>query len=166
MTKKRRYREYCNSNNDIPIYSQSWWLDLACGFDNWDVALVVKGKEIIASMPYQIIKRKGFISYCTMPPLTQIWGPWLAPAKCNYTKRLSQEKKMMTELIDQLPPFSQFSQSWHYNYQNWLPFYWKGFQQTTKYTYLIEDLSNLDKTYEKFQSKIRTDIKKHPENTP
>jgi hypothetical protein len=50
--------------------------------------------------------------------------------------------------------------SWHPSLINWLPFYWSGFSQTTKFTYIL----NLDQSNEEiwrgFQTKIRTDIRK------
>ena len=66
----------------------------------------------------------------------------------------------MNQLIKQLPEFHYFSQNWHYSQINWLPFFWQGFQQTTKYTYVIEDLSDLDKVWNGFRENIRGDIRK------
>jgi lipid II:glycine glycyltransferase (peptidoglycan interpeptide bridge formation enzyme) len=59
-----------------------------------------------------------------------------------------------------LPAYDYFSQNFHYSVENWLPFYWKGFQQTTCYTYVIDDLTNLDQVRSEFQKNIRYDIQK------
>lgn len=50
----------------------------------------------------------------------------------------------------------------NYNYEltNWLPFYWNKYQQTTHYTYIIDDLNNLDDVYNNFTSKARGKIRK------
>ncbi|WP_234427448.1 GNAT family N-acetyltransferase, partial [Vibrio anguillarum] len=66
----------------------------------------------------------------------------------------------MEALIDQLPKYHYFSQNWHYSNTNWLPFYWKGFEQITRYTYLIDDLSNIDDVWDSSLANIRTDIRK------
>jgi len=66
----------------------------------------------------------------------------------------------MSELIGQLPPFGSFQQNFHYSISSWLPFYWQGFQQTTRYTYVIEDLSDLDAVWSETRQNIRTDIRK------
>jgi GNAT superfamily N-acetyltransferase len=42
----------------------------------------------------------------------------------------------------------------------WLPFYWAGFQQTTLYTYVLPDLSNLDSVYAGFAHMKRKNIKR------
>jgi lipid II:glycine glycyltransferase (peptidoglycan interpeptide bridge formation enzyme) len=66
----------------------------------------------------------------------------------------------MTTLIQQLPPVRQFNQHFHYSITNWLPFYWKGFQQTTRYTYVIDDLSDLDLVFDDFSRAKKKNIRK------
>ncbi len=158
MKNKLIYREFCEQEETIPIFSQAWWLDSVCG-DAWNVCLVEKGGEIVASMPYIIKNRYGF-TLLSQPALTQNLGPWLKPSQAKYSKMLSQQKDLMETLIDQLPHYDYFNQNWHYSQTNWLPFYWHGFEQTTKYTYVLEDLSDVDSVWEGFEAKIRTDVRK------
>jgi hypothetical protein len=155
---KDRYAELCNSETTMPIFSQPWWLDCVSGESNWGVCLVEQDGEIVASMPYEIEKRVGF-NLCKMPILTQTLGPWIRPSKLTNYKQLSRQKKLMNLLIDQLPDYDYFSQNWHYSQTNFIPFFWRGFQQRTKYTYLIEDLSDLDKVWDGFEAKTKLGIK-------
>lgn len=127
--------------------------------DNWEVALVEKGGEVIASMPYVTSKKYGF-KLISQPALTQTQGPWLRRTNAKYAKRLSREKDLMEALIGQLPEYDHFAQNWDYLQTNWLPFYWKGFSQTTRYTYRIEHLDNSDEIWAGLQQNVRTDIKK------
>lgn len=157
---KKIYEELCQQESGIPIFSQSWWLDVVVGAENWNVIVVEdKNKRILATMPYVQQKKYGF-NVSIMPKLTQTLGPWLKEYNGGYSKKLGYEKDNMQAILDQLPNFHLFNQSWHYSYTNWLPFYWNGFKQTTRYTYVIEDLTDLDKVYKGFQSKIKGDIKK------
>jgi hypothetical protein len=153
------YRELCVNEDLIPLFSQDWWLDAVVGVDKWDVALVSKDGKINASMPY-IIKNRFGLKLCTLPELTQYLGPWIKPSQAKYAKMLGQQKDIMNSLIEQLPRFDYFSQNWDYKQTNWLPFYWKGFQQKTYYTYVIEDLSSLDLVWSNFHESIRRDIRK------
>ena len=57
MTNKQHYIIFCEKT-DLPIFSQSDWLDTVCGVNNWDVALVKNGNEVLASLPYFIEKKK------------------------------------------------------------------------------------------------------------
>jgi hypothetical protein len=43
---------------------------------------------------------------------------------------------------------------------NWLPFYWRGFEQTTRYTYVIEPLADLERVWSEFSKKLRWEIRK------
>ncbi len=43
-----------------------------------------------------------------------------------------------------MPSHRYFLQNFHYSFTDWLPFYWKGYQQTTRYNYILPDISNLD----------------------
>jgi hypothetical protein len=156
---KQAYRALCDREPTIPVFSRAWWLDAAAGPENWDVVVVEQDGQIVASLPY-VIKRVLGITLLTQPSLTQTLGPWLRPTSMKYMKLLSWQKEAMQALIEQLPPFSHYVQQWHYSHTNWLPFYWKGFSQTTRYTCEISDLSDLDKVYAGFSSAKRSEIKK------
>lgn len=162
MTPKDKYRQLCKDEKTIPIFSKDWWLDADCGKDNWDVLIVEKGGEIAASMPIYI-KRKYGIKYITQPILSQTSGIHIIyPENQKYERRLSYEKEVMNEIIDQMEELdvAYYQQNFHYSVTNWLPFYWRGFQQTTRYTYVIEDLRDLDKVYMDFSNNVRRRIKK------
>jgi hypothetical protein len=162
MTNKEKYRELCKIQKSIPIFSKSWWMDAVCGENNWDVILVEKGGKCIASLPYTITKDRMFKGV-SMPLLTQTNGIWLSyPAKQKYTSKLNYEKDIINQIISKLELLNLdfYIQNYNYDFTNWIPFYWKGYSQTTRYTYVIDDLSNMDKVYEEIDGKIRTQIKK------
>ncbi|EDY85617.1 conserved hypothetical protein [gamma proteobacterium HTCC5015] len=107
-----------------------------------------------------MIKKRFGLTVITQPPLTQYLGPWILPAQSKRAKQLSREKDLMQALVDQLPQYHIYRQTWSPDYQNWMPFYWRGFAQTTRYSYRIENLSNLDEVWGGFQAGIRSDIRK------
>jgi lipid II:glycine glycyltransferase (peptidoglycan interpeptide bridge formation enzyme) len=151
MKNKEKYRELCKKNNDFPLFSQAWWLDGVCGVDNWDVILVEKSGRVSASMPYYIEKKYGQ-TIVKHPKLTQTLGIYYNyPENQKYYKKLSFEKEMIEAIINKLPKFSKFSQSFDCKYINFLPFYWAGFNVSVKYTYVIENKSieDLEKNFEK-----------------
>ena len=154
MTNKQKYREFCQTEKDIPIFSKDWWLDAVCEDNNWDVTIIEKGGQIVASMPY-ILQKESIFNIITMPHLTQTMGPYIKyPKGQKYYKKLSWEKEIMTLIIEQLPLFDSFNQSFHWSITNWLPFYWRGFNQSTRYTYIIENIS-LDDLEKNFETDIR-----------
>ena len=146
MINKIKYQEFCKIETSVPIFSQPFWLDAVCGEENWDVLLFEKKGNIIATLPYYIKNRYG-ISYITQPKFTQILGPFIIyPKNIKHEKKLSFEKEVMNALIEQLEklPVAFFQQAFNFKITNWLPFYWKGYKQTTNYTYRIEEISNID----------------------
>ena len=139
-----------NVSESAPVFHQPFWLDLVA--PGWDVVCIEKGGELIASMPYWIVGKK-----IKMPPLTQFLGPHIPKRK---ELKLSEEHKLLSQLKDELPVFDRFEQRWQYIYNNWLPYYWDDYRQTTKYTYVINDVSDEEVMWEKVRSSTRSDIKK------
>jgi len=158
MSNKDLYRKFCETA-DVPLFSRDWWLDAVCG-DDWDVSLALKDGRVAGSLPYHARRKWGF-TLLVLPPLTKSLGPWITyPAGQKYETRLSYEKEIMWDLIAGLPRFDMFHQNFSPEAADWLPFHWKGFSQTTSYTYVIEDLSDPDAIFAEFRDKIRTSIRK------
>ena len=158
MNKKEKYRIFCEKEESISIFSQPWWLDLVTG-NSWDVCLVEEDGNIIATMPFFLKKNYGF-QFIYQPILTQNLGPWFREFQCRENRKILKQKKIMNLLIKQLPKYDFFYQDWQYKQNNWLPFYWHGFDQTTNYTYVIDDISNLNVVWNNFDVRIRREIRK------
>ena len=158
--RKTRYADFCQ-NNYVPLHFQPWWLDAVCTDGEWDVCLATDGGGTITGIwPYYQTRRFG-LSVVQQPPLTTYAGPWLYyPQNLKPQKRLYFEKKNLDELVRQLPRTAFFRQNFHPDIQNWLPLYWAGFRQTTRYTYVFNDLRDLEKTKAAFKNTLRTDLKK------
>ena len=156
---KEKYSELCAREPGIPLFLRDWWLDATCR-NQWDVALIEKSGDIVGVFPYYA-KKIFWINTLVMPKLTPFLGIWLKyPEGQKYATKLSHEKSVTTELIDSLPHHDYFYQKLHYSITNWLPFYWKNFKQTTEYTYVIENLSDLDHVFSEFRDNIRREIRK------
>lgn len=154
-TKKDKYIKFAEIEK-LPIFMQPFWLDSVCedGME-WDVILYEKGGEIWGSFVYVIKKKFGF-TLITMPKLTQVLGPYIKyPEGQKYYKKLSWEKEIMNYFIDNLPKFDYFNMNFHYSITNWLPFYWRGFKQTTRYTYVIEKKISIDSLSKEFETDVR-----------
>ncbi|MFC2137369.1 GNAT family N-acetyltransferase [Bacteroidota bacterium] len=160
MSSKKKYRQLCKQEKSIPIFSQDWWLDTVCGENNWDVALVENNGEIKACLPYHFKSKFGFNMFL-QPILTQQLIIWLDyPAEKLSHQKTSIFHKSINELITNLPKFKYFSLCFNYEFINWMPFYWNGFKQTTRYTYVIENTKNLELIYNNFSKSLKQDLRK------
>ena len=153
--KKEDYVYFCEKEPNIPIFSRPFWLDKLCGADNWDVSLVYRGDKVVAAMPYMTKRFLGMLDI-RMPPLTLKLGPWVASLDGKRTTIIEREIEYLNDLISDLPNFTSYNQSWDFKYRNWLPFYWKGCNQTTRYTYRIEATSD----FELLKSNMRENLKR------
>ena len=95
----------------------------------------------------------GF-TYSTIPLHVKYLGPYLIPSKRN----LKNEHSLYAALIEQLPKTAHFIQDFAPTVTNWLPFYWKNYQQTVRYTYIIA-LENLGEVYQNFNKSIKRNLK-------
>jgi hypothetical protein len=162
LSNKEKYRKLLENETSIPIFSRDWWMDTVCGEKNWNVLLVEKNNEIIASMPYYLHKKYG-LRIVSQPLLTQTNGIWIKyPPVQKLSKKMSFEKEVMSEIIDQLEALKPdyYCQNFHYSIENWQPFYWSGYKQTTRYTFVIDDLTDLDKVFSGFSKVVRKNIVK------
>lgn len=161
MTDKDKYRQLCNKETNLPLFSRDWWLDTVCGETLWDVLLVEEKGKILASFPLYI-PHQGII---TMPPYTQTMGPWFAPepADAKYTRTLGKHQAICKVFTDALKIYPHFLQYFSYRITDWLPFYWEGYKQTTRYTYLLNNIRDEQSLWENMSSNIRRNITKAKE---
>ncbi len=160
MTAKEKYISYCSKSTNIGLFQQPWWLDAVCGTENWAASIYENNGNILGAWAYPAKKKKSFrlinmsmLTPGSLPLITYFPGQKLAT-------KISHEQQVLDELIEQLPKFDLFDLYFLPDFKNHLSFYWKGFTQTTRYTYLIKDLSNLDAVFEEFNASIRTQIRK------
>ena len=68
---------------------------------------------------------------------------------------------MYTELIAQLPPeLSAYEQDSNYQVKNWLPFYWRGFRQSTRYSYVLDLQLSETELWNNVRKNYRNKVKK------
>ncbi|OGX80880.1 hypothetical protein BEN47_06410 [Hymenobacter lapidarius] len=156
MPAKARYREFCRTAPDVPVFAQAWYLDACATGGDWDVVLAQQQDRVVAALPY-FYKQKGPFRYATMPPFVKMLGPYLLP---EFRGVLKQEHALLEELIAQLPRFAAFKQNFYPTAINWLPFYWHHYQQTTYYTYRLHGLHQLAQVEAGLNRNIRRNIQK------
>jgi lipid II:glycine glycyltransferase (peptidoglycan interpeptide bridge formation enzyme) len=138
---KQAYDRFVDSSPQGSLFHKSWWLDAAAG-DQYKILTIKRNAQIMAAWPLTFQKLAG-LDLIISPQLTPRQGIVFAPPlKTKYSERLSDEIGFMNALVKLLPKHSFFYQRFPVEFTDWLPLYWAGFRQTTRYTYVIEDLSD------------------------
>lgn len=162
QTNKERFYQLCNDNKSIPLFIQPWWMDAVCNYKDWDVLIYEKNSKVLGVLVYYYIKKFGF-RIIIQPQLTQFNGIWINNViNLSKNETTTFEKEVMTNLVNQLDElkFSYYDQNFHHSVTNWLPFHWKQFEQTTRYTYQISDISDPDSCFQQFRSSKKSHIKR------
>ncbi len=162
MSSKDKYKEFCETTF-IPLHAQPWWLDAVCGEDYWDVLLSFSDDKIIAgALPYYMVRKYG-LRFIKMPPLTDYTAVIINYNLQKNSKlyaRLSYQQEIIKNLITSLPVVNFYYQQFYPELNNWLPFYWQGFRQTTMYSYCLDKLNDINIVFSNFKSELRTSIRK------
>jgi hypothetical protein len=117
---------------DFPLFMYDWYLDAVCVGGTWQAVGVEKNGHLVAVWPF-FLKEKWGQRYVTMPPLGRLMGPYVVP---DY-RPVQREMGVLEELLEQLPAVAAWSQDFPYTAANWLPLHWRGFRQTTRYSYQL-----------------------------
>jgi hypothetical protein len=139
------------------LFERPWWLD-AVAPGAWDAVVVVKNGEIVGRLPF-VRKRRLGLTILGQPMLTQFLGPWIKTEMGKPQTQLEREHNILRSLIAALPSHDVFNQNFHHSVTNCLPFTWQGFSHSVDYTYIIDDLRDLDKIWDGFRKTLRTHIR-------
>jgi len=157
---KSIYKQFCEEEKNVPLFLKYKWFDAMYSDEEWSVSVAHKGGNVQGFLPYVVTKKKGF-TIITPQFLSPYQGVYFNyPTDQKYANRLGFEKEVINELIEQLPAMNAFKQNFLPQFTNWLPFQWKGYKQTTRYTYIINDLSDKEVIFSNFKDNIRREIRK------
>ena len=118
-------------------------MEAVCAGKQWDVLLAKDDGRICGAMPFLYGKKLG-VKYILQPQLTPWSGPWLQPGM-DFNGRHATLGALADALRDQKAALCM--QCFSPEQTDWQPFHWRGFRQTTRYTYRIPSLSNIDALY-------------------
>ncbi len=141
------------------VFEQPWWLDVVAP-GQWD-AVTVKDKNgnCIGRLPYVKTKRYG-VGCCELPILTQHVGPWIKLEKnMKPVAILKRVKQVSEDLIKEFGTKSNIDLYFHHSFQYVLPFIWAGYNVEPKFTYVIDNLENMESILQGMEAKVRNLIK-------
>ncbi len=146
-------------NNVNSVFEQPWWLDVVAGNKWKEVIIQNKNGDVIGRLPY-IEKKMYSLNICTVPILTQQIGPWIRFEKnMKPVAKLKRIKNTLEEIILRLNKYKNIDLYFHREITYILPFIWAGYNVEARYSYVIEDLSNIELVQSNMDTKVRNIIK-------
>jgi len=138
-----------------------YYMDAVCLKGDWDVVIIENSKEILEGvLVYHIRKHRGF-TFIIMPLLTFYNGIHIIyPNNISLQKKRSFEKRVSQSLINLLPKHDFYYQQYSTSYNNWMPLYWLGYKQSTRYTYKIDTRVGEQVLWNNLKNTIRRNINK------
>jgi len=145
----------------FPFQSQPWWLDAVCGPEGWEAVLAFDQDGVpIGAMPYGKTGWKG-LPMIRMPLFTAYHHIWIRDMGSDRVVRQNHwEHKILEDLVSKIPRKWLVDQQYSPSFTNGLPFFWKGFQVQTRYTYQLETGSGKEILWEGMESTTRNHIRK------
>ena len=121
------------------VWDYSWFSSIVTSNDFRICALLDDDNIIVAGIVLHFFSTGKIVT----PQLTQSSGLLFEDmSKRNnmrYQKQLTTQKEYTKLIFDFIEKdIKSFNVCFHYNYDYWLPLYWRGYWQTTRYTYIID----------------------------
>lgn len=152
------YDELVRRSPQGSIFAHRWWLEaVAPGMH--EIIEIKRGGAVHCAWPVVRAPKDDGVHFF-MPSLTQKLGILFSPIEGKLNEQQSNNQKLMEEFIGNIGEFHSFHQNFHENFTDWLPFHWAGFTQTSRYTYVLEDLSDEANLWENMRHNCRKEIRK------
>ncbi len=136
------YRNWCKEQKHLPLFFQDWWLDIVSEDGDWDAMLYYHRADVVSIFPF-FYKKKGSLSYLCMPPFTKFLGPFFMGGLSDVKKQ-----SILQAFLAALPTFDSYDLNVHYSTKNCLPFIWNEFEEKVHYSYILENVNDLESCWE------------------
>lgn len=145
----------------VPLFARPYWLDAVCP-DGWGAFIARRGGQVVGAMPYHSVRRVGR-RFMLQPELTQFLGLYVdySLTSDSHYRRRSLFRECAADIIGQIAGchFAYAQIAFHHTCTDWLPFHWAGYRETTRYTYLLPDISSPDGLISSFHPSKRAHLR-------
>lgn len=142
----------------MTIFHEPWWLD-AVAPTGWAEVRIDQDGTCAVRWPYVIRQGPGPLIRLTSPPLAPRLGPLIDPS-ISVTTDLARWSDLLSDVAGLLPDHHHFLQSFDPLVEYWMPLSWAGFNQTTRYSFVLHDLSDLDEVRSGYSQGTRRNWRK------
>ena len=156
---KQRYTDFVQSQSGIPLFMQPWWLDVVCHNMSWDAIVAEDETKSVTGAWAFARHRLAGLPAIVLPPLTPFTGIWVKSDKeLPSHKQALLRQEVLEELAKKLPTVAITELKIWWKIQDWIPFYWNGFRQETRYTFRFPD-PDTEKIMENVSKSFRRNLR-------
>ncbi len=139
-------------------------MDAVCVKGDWSVVISYdKDDNLEGVLMYHIRKYRGF-TFILMPMMTFYNGIYFHYRESiKVHRKTSFQHAVINKLLDQLPSYDLYYQQFSTAFDNWLPYYWRGYRQSTRYTYVIDRSDGEEQLWSALKGNVRRHINKAKE---
>jgi hypothetical protein len=142
----------------MTIFHEPWWLD-AVAPGRWEEVRVERDGAVVARWPYVVRRGPGPLVRLLAPPLSPRLGP-VMDASMDPRSDLAGWTDALGELAGRLPAHHHLIQACDPALTEWLPLSWRGFTHTTRYSFVLRDIGDLDRVRAGYAQGRRGDYRK------
>jgi len=153
----REYDDLVTESPQGSLFASRWWLE-AVAPGRMTILREHRGEALVAAWP--IIREEGNWGRFGRAPLTPRLGILLAPSRAKYAEALSREHDVVESICRQVSSESRAYQAFHESFSNGLAMQWAGFRESSRYTYVLENLADEDLLWTNLRAPCRTAIRK------
>lgn len=134
---RKRYEEFVLENIETTsLYYTPWWLDAMVGQANWSPYVITSSTTeaiipLFEPVPNWIIAppycQSGGIAYCSS----------LCGDNRNNRKALVRRRQLLESFLESYSDKRFFKLPFSTDFSDWLPFYWRGYSSSVRYTYQL-----------------------------
>ena len=161
-SKKDEWNSFVDKSPQGSVFCYYEWLKFST-YDDFEILVYVENNDIIGGMPLPFYSTNKI----KLPALTQKMGVLFQDfSHLKYTIKLGKEKKIIYSFLDILEANKiSYNMNFDWHFDNWLPFYWRGYEQTSRYTYIIDfNEKNCDLIWQDMDQHKRKSIRKAQKN--
>ena len=158
---KESFLAFFEKNEDLPLFLKPWYLD-ACFKDEWEPVLVYKKTQLIGASAIPKSHNRKFFRVAKNKVLFPYLAVWThSIPNQTYHSLGSREHEVLGVLASHLDSnFDRVNFRLYHDLSNWLPFYWKGFTESSVYTYIVKSSAEKDDFRKAYSASTRQTIKK------
>jgi hypothetical protein len=133
-----RWDAFVRTSPHGTVFSRTAYLDAL------DVRREIVVIEREQSIEAGIVLARNGAGLLTNPLLVKHLGAMVRPLRGARARRYSHEKRLIERIAEYTGKMASFDYNFSPHFDNWLPYFWRGYRQQTRYTYRLQPAVNSD----------------------